>query len=62
MEIDFDPKAEAVYIRIAKSNAQIHKTEEAQKDRVFVDKDRKGNILGIEVLHIRKFEVGVIAS
>ena len=59
MEITFDPCAEAVYIRIAKSNTKIYKTREIQKDRILIDIDRKGNILGIEVLWVQKLNLKI---
>jgi len=60
MRVTFDPLAEAVYVRIAKSNAKIYKTQEVQKDRIFVDVDRKGNILGIKILWVGKFSFEIL--
>lgn len=59
MEITYDPQAEAIYIRIAKSNVKVDHTDTLQEGRIMIDKDRKGNIFGIEVLYIKKLDIKV---
>ena len=47
MNINYDKVADAIYMTLRKG--KVSKTVEMQ-DRVIVDVDKKGNILGIELL------------
>jgi len=47
MKIDYDKVADAVYIRVKKG--KVAKTI-SLKDRLIVDTDKSGNILGVEIL------------
>lgn len=49
MKIEYDKIADAIYIYLKK--AKVYKTVKMQ-DRLVVDVDRKGNIIGMEVLDI----------
>lgn len=49
MKIEYDKIADAMYIYLKK--AKVYKTVKMQ-DRLIVDVDRKGNVVGIEVLDI----------
>jgi uncharacterized protein YuzE len=48
MEIKLDTKADALYIRLKKG--KVYKTVENERSYL-VDLDKKGAVLGIEVLH-----------
>lgn len=48
MEIKYDKKADAAYFRIRKG--KIANTKELAK-KVLVDLDKKGNVLGVEILN-----------
>ena len=47
MKVHYDEKADAVYIRLR--NARYYESDEI-KDGVILDYDRKGKIIGIEIL------------
>lgn len=49
MKIEYDKIADAMYIYLKK--AKVHKMVKMQ-DRLIVDVDKKGNVIGIEVLNI----------
>ena len=51
MKIHYDPKVDAVYIDLAKG-----KYEASRKisDSILVDEDKKGKVLGIEILDASK--------
>lgn len=49
MKIEYDKIADAMYIYL--KTAKVYKTVKMQ-NRVIVDVDRKGNVIGIEVLDI----------
>ncbi len=51
MKINYDKYADALYIEFKKAKA--HKTVEKRRG-VLVDFDKKGNVLGIEVLNYSK--------
>lgn len=46
-EISYDPEADAMYIRL---NRGKYKVSEEIDEGVVVDRDKKGKILGIEIL------------
>jgi len=51
--IEYDKNAKAIYIKIIESSPENHShTEELIPDMVMIDKDKDGNITGIEVLGI----------
>lgn len=49
MKIHYDPKADAVYIELAKGKYEV--SREVSKS-VVVDEDKNGKILGVEVLDV----------
>lgn len=49
MKIQYDKIADAMYIYLKK--AKVHRTVKMQ-DRLVVDVDRRGNIIGMEVLDV----------
>lgn len=51
MKIEFDPIADALYLELAEG--EIDKTEEIRPG-MFIDFDRHGNTLGIELLYVSK--------
>lgn len=51
MKIHYDPKADAVYIELAKGKYEVSR-EISQS--VVVDEDKTGKILGVEVLDVSK--------
>ncbi len=51
MKIHYDPKADAVYIELAKGKYEVSREI---SDSVVVDEDKKGKILGVEVLDVSK--------
>ncbi len=51
MKMQFDPKVDAVYIELAKGT---YNTTRKVSDSILVDEDRKGKILGIEILDASK--------
>jgi uncharacterized protein YuzE len=51
MKIEFDQAADAAYIELAEGD--IDRTEEI-KPGLILDYDVKGNVLGVEILYIRK--------
>lgn len=54
MEITFDPIADAMYIQLRRS--EVDKTEVLDRYETMLDIDKKGNVVGIEILGVsRKF-------
>lgn len=51
MKITFDKKADAMYIYL--QNKKVFKTKQVTDDTI-VDMDKKGNVIGIELLFISK--------
>ena len=51
MEIKFDTKADALYIRLKKE--KVYRTM-STKDNYLIDLDKKGNVIGIEILNYSK--------
>lgn len=51
MEISFDKEADAVYIKFREGNFSKNKVIDRQ---TIIDLDKKGNILGIELLSVSK--------
>lgn len=49
MRIHYDERADAMYIRFSES--KYHVSEEVREDLI-LDLDRKGRIIGMEILHI----------
>ncbi len=49
MKIHYDPKADAMYIPLANGKYEVSRII---SDSVIVDEDKKGNILGVEVLDV----------
>ena len=49
--IHYDPKADAVYIELAKGKYEISREI---SDSVVVDEDKNGKILGVEVLDVSR--------
>jgi len=57
MRITYDPEAEAIYIYV-KRGKRVPKTEELE-DGIFLDKNEKGEILGIEILWVPDLKVEI---
>ena len=55
MKLEFDQEADALYLRL--KDGQVAETREVQQG-VFVDYNRLGNPIGIEVLGISKYMKG----
>ncbi len=51
MKIRYDPKADAMYIKLA--DKPIAKTKEVDKNTI-MDFDASGNLVGIELLFVRE--------
>jgi len=51
MKIEYDPQADALYLRLFKG--KIAETKSVGKN-TYVDLDKKGNTLGIEILFFKK--------
>lgn len=51
MKIHYDPKVDAVYIELAKGAYEVSREI---SDSVVVDEDKKGRVLGIEILDASK--------
>ena len=51
MKIKYDPKVDAVYIEFAKGR---YEHTRKVSDVVLVDEDKKGKILGVEILDAKK--------
>jgi uncharacterized protein YuzE len=47
VSVEFDPEANALYIRIKKGEVEI---SEPLSDDIIVDLDKNGEVLGIEIL------------
>ncbi len=52
MEITFDPVADAMYIKL--NRGEIEKTEVLDRYETMLDIDKKGNIIGIEILSVSR--------
>jgi len=52
MRIEYDPRADALYIYL-KEEAEVKESREVESG-VTVDYDEKGNPVGIEILDVRK--------
>ena len=50
-DITYDPEADAMYIRLQKGR---YKVSEELDDGIVVDRDKKGKVLGIEILWVKK--------
>ena len=60
MKIEYDPQADALYLRLFKG--KVAQTKPVGKN-TFVDLDHKGNALGIEILFFkRKFKRDDLAT
>ena len=57
MRIRYDPKADAMYIRIA--SAPVARTKELDKNTI-IDFDSSGNVVGIELLFVRERNPGLL--
>ena len=51
MKIEYDPKADAMYIRL--SAGTVFESDEVRPN-VFLDTDESGRVLGIEMLDVSK--------
>ena len=51
MKVQYDPKIDAIYIELAKG---IYKNTRKVSDAILVDEDKKGKVLGIEILDATK--------
>lgn len=51
MKIHYDPKVDAIYIELAKG---IYEVSREISDSIVVDEDKKGKVLGIEILDASK--------
>ncbi|MDE1860821.1 MAG: DUF2283 domain-containing protein [Candidatus Micrarchaeota archaeon] len=51
MEISFDPKADAIYVKFR--NAKFFKNKKIDSETI-IDLDKKGHIIGIEFLNAAK--------
>jgi uncharacterized protein YuzE len=58
MKIEYDPKANAVYINILSDKWVTHTKE--LSDEINIDYTENNEIVGIEVLNIDKFSVEVL--
>ena len=56
MKINYDPKAKAMYIELAKGKYEV---SEELSDSVIIDVDKKGKVLGIEILDVSNKELGM---
>jgi len=52
MKIEYDPRADALYIYL-KEDAEVAETHDL-KPGIMVDYDREGNLVGIEILDVKK--------
>jgi uncharacterized protein YuzE len=60
MKIEYDPKADALYLRLSKG--RVAETKCVGKN-TFVDLDKNGNTLGIEILFFgKKFNLNDLAK
>ena len=50
-DITYDPEADAMYIRLQKGRYEV---SEELDDGIVVDRDKKGKVLGIEILWVKK--------
>lgn len=50
LTFEFDPEARAMYIRV--SREVVARTVEARPDRVWVDLDSSGEVVGIEIIAV----------
>lgn len=51
MRISYDPKVDAVYVELAKGKYEVSRKI---SDSIVVDEDKKGKVLGIEILDASK--------
>lgn len=51
MKMRYDPKVDAVYFELAKG---VYKVSRKISDSIVVDEDKKGKVLGIEILDATK--------
>jgi len=51
MKIEYDEKADAIYIRLGKGD---YKKSEEIKEGIILDYDKRGKIIGIEILDVSK--------
>ena len=51
MKISYDPKVDAMYIELAKGKYEVSREI---TDSIIVDEDKKGKVLGIEILDASK--------
>lgn len=51
MKVQYDPKIDAIYIELAKGT---YKNTRKVSDAILVDEDKKGKVLGIEILDATK--------
>ncbi len=58
MEFNFDKVANALYFRLSQSQKEVHSSEEISED-IIVDYDKKGKIVGIEILNFTKKELNL---
>lgn len=49
MKIEFDPEADALYIELSSGEFELNRKVD---DDVILDIDKKGNIIGIEILNV----------
>jgi len=58
MEFNFDKVANALYFRLSQSQKEVHSSEEISED-IIIDYDKKGKIVGIEILNFTKKELNL---
>lgn len=51
MKINYDPKADAAYIQLTRGKYEVSREI---SDSIVVDEDKKGKVLGIEILNVSK--------
>ncbi len=61
MRTSYDPEADAFYARFAPDAVAIETTEEVAPG-VMIDFDAKGDVVGVEVLHVRTRGQGALPS
>lgn len=57
--VEYDAEADAAYIRLMKSGANVKDTVEFGDDGLQADLDAKGNVIGIEILNFSKRKIAV---
>jgi uncharacterized protein YuzE len=58
MEFNFDKVANALYFRLSQSQKEVQSSEQISED-IIVDYDKKGKIVGIEILNFTKKELNL---